>query len=385
MDDVKSKSQILAKLKEAREKISELQKKEEAAKLQYQSFPIPTYTWKKTGDDFELTNHNLAANKITKGHISEYLGITLSTLHKDDQQIIDHIHHCYNNKTTIKKSINYTFQSTGQRKALIAYYTYVPPDKVIVNTEDITDRVQAETALKESEEKFRVIGTAALDAVVLMDPKGNVAYWNPAAQRMFGYKQEETLGKNVHKILMHDKYKEQFAKGFEKFQKTGKGKVVGKVVELDAKHKNGKILPIEISVSPIILQGKFGAVTIIRDMTERKRSEKEKEELREQLYQSQKMETVGTLAGGIAHDINNILQTVFNNIYLSMSELGDDHPANIHLKEILKAGRRAKDLVDQILTFSRQLQKKKQAGGSGAGRERNNQNAQTDNSAQHQY
>ena len=92
------------------------------------------------------------------------------------------------------------------------------------------------------------------------------------------------------------------------------------------------------------------------DVTEVKKAEEDRKKLNEQLRQTQKMETLGTLAGGIAHDINNILQTIFNNAYIAKEGLADKHAIQTNLDGILKAGRRAKDLVEQILTFSRRME-----------------------------
>ncbi len=139
--------------------------------------------------------------------------------------------------------------------------------------EDITDRKLFEEKLRESEERFRVIANSALDAVVEIDPEGRATFWNTAAEKMFGYTQSEILGNIAHDYLTPEALREQHRKGFAAFQKTGTGVAIGKVLELQATHKDGHHFPIEIAVSPIAKQGRFWASAIIRDITERKRAE----------------------------------------------------------------------------------------------------------------
>ena len=131
-------------------------------------------------------------------------------------------------------------------------------------------RTAAEKELRESEEKFKTIGISALDAIILMDGKGDVSYWNPAAERIFGYRGEEIMGRNVHEILMPEEYRDQFEKGYEGFRQTGTGNAIGKTIELTARRKDGSVFPIEISLSSIQHKDEYQATAIIRDITQRK-------------------------------------------------------------------------------------------------------------------
>ena len=123
---------------------------------------------------------------------------------------------------------------------------------------------------EESDEIFRAIAEYAMDAIIMIDDGGKVIYWNPAAERIFGYSVSEMIGTNVHDVLMHEEYLEQFRKGLEAFREIGEGPAVGKIVELTAKHRSGTKFPIEITVSSLQKGGKSWAVGIIRDITERK-------------------------------------------------------------------------------------------------------------------
>lgn len=128
------------------------------------------------------------------------------------------------------------------------------------------------------------------------------------------------------------------------------------MVESEFVRKDGTILPVETVTSAIKSpDGSItGYVAIIRDITERKQAEEEKNKLQAQLQRAQKMEAIGTLAGGIAHDFNNILSAVMGFTELAMYQVEKGTSLQDDLQEVLRAGVRAKDLVKQILTFSRQ-------------------------------
>ena len=148
--------------------------------------------------------------------------------------------------------------------------------------EDITERKHAEEALEESEEKLRAMTATAADAITVMDNCGCITYWNPAAERMFGYTAQEAIGKELHIFLAPERYHEVFKKGFEKFRQTGQGPAINNTIEFIALRKDGTEFPMEVSTSAFRLKGQWHAVGIIRDITERKRSEEslEKSEMR---------------------------------------------------------------------------------------------------------
>ncbi|MBI4737349.1 MAG: PAS domain S-box protein [candidate division NC10 bacterium] len=143
----------------------------------------------------------------------------------------------------------------------------------VVAFKDITERRRIKAALQESEERFRTLAASAQDAIILMDHDGCVAYWNQAAQGVFGYSSQEAMGKEVHTFLGPQRYHDAYRKGFPKFQATGDGPVVGKTLELVAVRKDGAEFPVELSVSAIRLKDKWNAIGILRDITERKRAE----------------------------------------------------------------------------------------------------------------
>ena len=155
--------------------------------------------------------------------------------------------------------------------------------------EDVTERNRAETALRESEERFKAITTTASDAILLMDDRGKIVYWNPAAVRMFGHAADEAVGKDLHLFLGPERLHDNFKKGFGNFVKTGQGPVINKSVELTAHRRDGTEFPIEVSTSAMNIGGRWHALGIIRDFSDRKRAEmeiQEKERKYEVLFES---------------------------------------------------------------------------------------------------
>jgi len=211
---------------------------------------------------------------------------------------------------------------------------------------DVTERKRAEAALRASEERFKAITMTASDAILLMDDRGKLVHWNPAAERMFGYSAEEALGKDLHLFLAPLRLHENYLEGFEKFVRTGQGPVINKSVELSAHRKDGTEFPIEVSTSAMNINGRWHALGIVRDINERKLLEQER-------LKSQKLESIGTLAGGIAHDFNNLLQGIFG--YISMAKLTIDQREKslAMLEQAEKALHLSVNLTSQLLTFAK--------------------------------
>jgi PAS domain S-box-containing protein len=126
-----------------------------------------------------------------------------------------------------------------------------------------------------SEEKFRAISAAALDALIMVDDSSALVYWNPAAERILGYRADEVLGKPLHQLLTPQRYQSSATQGFNAFRSSGQGAVIGKTIEIEALHKDGREIPVELSISALKLNGHWHAVGILRDISERKHAEQE--------------------------------------------------------------------------------------------------------------
>ncbi len=148
-------------------------------------------------------------------------------------------------------------------------------DVRVVAIRDITARKKAIEDIRLSEEKFNKISNAAKDAIILIDHQGKVSFWNNAATEMFQYTSDEILGENLHELLAPEKYLKDHKKGFAKFLETGEGNAIGKITELEARRKDGKLVDVELSLSSINIHGKWNAVGILRDISARKKVEAE--------------------------------------------------------------------------------------------------------------
>lgn len=139
--------------------------------------------------------------------------------------------------------------------------------------EDITERKNFISALRESEEKFRSITTTAQDAILIMDDEGKITYWNHAAETLFGYSEEEATGQILHALIAPERFRAAHDSAFRRFKETGEGPAVGKTLELTALRKGGDEFPIELSLSAVLKNGHWNAIGIVRDISERKRAE----------------------------------------------------------------------------------------------------------------
>jgi len=144
---------------------------------------------------------------------------------------------------------------------------------------NLEKRIQERTSeLEVSEKKFRSISDSAQDAIIMMNPEGKIEFWNKASEKIFGYSSREALGQNLHRLIVPEHFHMTHEKAFQTFKSTGQGKAVGKTLELSAITKDEKEIPVELSLSALKIREKWHAVGILRDITYRKRAEKELKE-----------------------------------------------------------------------------------------------------------
>ena len=145
--------------------------------------------------------------------------------------------------------------------------------RMLAMVRDISARKQAEEELRERESVLRTITASARDAIIMIDEQGTTSFWNAAAERIFGWKEAEMKGRDLHSVLAPPAYHEASRQGMGGFFRTGQGDAVGKTLELSARRKDQTEIPVELSLSGVQLCGKWHAVGILRDITERKQAE----------------------------------------------------------------------------------------------------------------
>jgi PAS domain S-box-containing protein len=138
---------------------------------------------------------------------------------------------------------------------------------------DVTQRINTQSLLVQSEERNRLIMNSALNAIIVINSAGEITFWNNRAEVIFGWKKEEVFGKSLSEIIIPDRHKEGHKNGMENFLKTGEGPVLNKLLELPAIHKMGHEFPVEISIIPVEQNNELIFCSFIQDISERKKAE----------------------------------------------------------------------------------------------------------------
>ena len=216
------------------------------------------------------------------------------------------------------------------------------PVRMIGTITDISERKFAQEALRRSEEQYRNLFEYASDAVVLFDPEtGRVRDANEKAGQLLGYSSDE-----LRKMVVRDLHpSDQWSRVENALSRSRSGN--SSLFEVDAQTRDGKRIPLEANTRLVSYGGQQVYQSFMRDISERRT-------LEQQLRQSQKMETVGRLAGGVAHDFNNILTAIQGYTALLQSSLREGSEEREMTEEVFSAVQRASRLTTQLLTFSRQ-------------------------------
>jgi PAS domain S-box-containing protein len=219
-------------------------------------------------------------------------------------------------------------------------------------TRDITERVATEAVARSNEAKLRslieTVLSTVVDGLITIDRNGTIQSFNKACVSLFGYTAEEVIGRNV-KLLMPEPYHSQHDGYIATYLATGVPKIIGIGREVMGRRRDGSTFPMQLAVGESPDAGVHAFVGIVRDLAERREAERQ----REQLRQSQKMEAVGQLTGGLAHDFNNLLAIIIGNLDM-LRELRSEDPITDELvRDALESALRGADLTRRLLAFAR--------------------------------
>jgi PAS domain S-box-containing protein len=206
--------------------------------------------------------------------------------------------------------------------------------------------------MQESEDLLRAFFEGARDLILFIDTQGKIReVSHRSLKQIMGYDASEVLGNDIG---MFYAYEDDYARLAKKYFQPG-AKMPDEAYECRYKKKNGEVIWVE--VLPSVVHDKTGKtagwLSIIRDATQRKRSEEESKRLQAQFHQSQKMDALGRLTGGVAHDFNNLLTAMIGHLELVKMKVKPDNPLIPHINEISRSADRASKLTRQLLTFSR--------------------------------
>ncbi|MFZ7125604.1 MAG: hybrid sensor histidine kinase/response regulator [Desulfobacterales bacterium] len=208
-------------------------------------------------------------------------------------------------------------------------------------------------ALMASTNRYKTLFESAGDAIFLLDFNGQIIDVNRIACEQLNYSRGELKNATTMEIISPE-FSPLWPKRMEELEQLGHI-----IFETALVRRNGTVIPVETSCRAIDYDNEPAVLVIARDITERIQNENEKAKLRSQLRQAQKMEAIGTLAGGIAHDFNNILQAIIGYTEIALLQISQQRNANDSLNHILTASQRAKSLINQILSFSRQTEQER--------------------------
>ncbi|MEE4311620.1 MAG: ATP-binding protein [candidate division KSB1 bacterium] len=319
----------------------------------YKKSPIPTYLWQFKNDDFILVDYNEAANRMTRGGVEKFIGKRARDYHQDDPIILEELDTCFSKKTAFTREMPYYFRTLDETKHLSVTYSFIPDDIVLVHTEDITVRKNAEMESK----KYSTILNNANYAAMILDTEFNIVYVNEYCASIHGYTPEEIIGKNVR--IFHNS--EQL-KTVEPMLSHAKELDPFMAREIWHTRKDGSVFPMLMNGNIVYddaSRPRYLTATAI-DISDKLEAQKKHRELAKKLTDIEKQTAFGQFGAWLAHEINNPLHIILGKLFLLERNLtGTDATVNEQLTKIReqvdRISRLAKNVLDRSKPYSHLL------------------------------
>ncbi|NOQ22468.1 MAG: PAS domain S-box protein [Candidatus Aegiribacteria sp.] len=266
------------------------------------------------------------------------------------EHVFDEFRSNLNDSETLVFNQDYMVLCSGETEKQVSLNNRIVKDEddivmcILVSGHVIDESGETPNGLIKNNEIYRSVVEDSNDAIIV-HKDGIIVFVNDTGKRITGYLEDEFYGSNVLDFISTD-YKPIVLKNMTDRMA---GKDSPSLYDIEILRKDGAIIPVEISVSTIHYEGEQAQMAVLRDLSNR-------HSLEEQLRQVQKMDAIGQLAGGVAHDFNNILQVINGYTELAQGSLEKDNPVQEMLRQVSQAGERANSLVRQLLTFSRNQQ-----------------------------
>jgi PAS domain S-box-containing protein len=245
------------------------------------------------------------------------------------------------NGRTFPVEISLGYYKLGTKKMAVAFIT------------DVSERKKAEEVLRSSEETTRLIMNSALDAIVCIDTSGCITVWNPQAEKIFGWSENEVKGRRLSETIIPEQYRALHEEGLKRYLATSEHAVLNKLIEITALNRNGKEFPVELTIIPMRQKENDFFCAFIRDTTERREAEARQNEYAENL--KQKNTELEQFAYVASHDLQEPLRTVSGFVELLKRHYSDQADENVtkYINYITDASDRMRRLVQDLLDYSR--------------------------------
>ena len=278
---------------------------------------------------------------------------------EDAKRVLDSVNAVVRSESQLQWESQYRFlKSDGQYvhvldRGFLIRDNNGKPLRMIGAMQDISSRIAADQALRDSEEKTRMIMNSALDAIICMDKRGLITFWNPQAEKIFGWKADEVMGKPLSDTIIPTEYRARHSRGLEAYVKTGEGRILNTILELSAINKDNAEFPVELTVLPIKQGNDQFFCAFLRDITQRKNAEKLLKERAEELAASNsELEQFAYVA---SHDLQEPLRMVTSFLQLLEKKYEGqlDETAKQYIQFAVDGSERMKRLILDLLEYSR--------------------------------